>query len=230
MKLQDICLAEAIDITKSVPINFKGRKFLPVSGDIVGQGIQSRVQQTSLGVVTKSALISPSAGMHDPSIEFLKLILNHQDNPFFPKIYHAKIYKDSTGDMDHMVMIIQMEKLVPLTSSKIKDTAVQLFKQLGFGKWENDIYELPLELEKLIFSATHNQLETFLDKSRNPKFKEAVQVIVPYIKKQDAGDLHVGNWMLRLTGHGPQLVIIDPFAPMTFLNYDELVKHHNSTK
>jgi len=222
MKLHEICLTEAIDITKSQPINFKGRKFLPVTGDIVGQGVQSRVQQTGLGVVTKTALISPDSGMHDSAIKFLNLILDRQDNPFFPKIYHARLYRDSQGKMKHMILLVQMEKLVPLTSGRIKDVAVHLFQQLGFGKWETDIDELALEIEHLM-DRSPEYVEEFLNKSKNPKFKEAVETIMPYIKERGFADLHSGNWMVRLTNHGPQLVIVDPFPPDTFMNYAELV-------
>ena len=39
--------------------------------------------------------------------------------------------------------------------------------------------------------------------------------------KKFGQDLHGNNWMIRLTAHGPQLVIIDPFSAVVFDEEDE---------
>jgi hypothetical protein len=42
-----------------------------------------------------------------------------------------------------------------------------------------------------------------------------MKLLYPYWKKY-GNDMHEGNWMLRLSSHGPQLVALDPFYPTTF--------------
>ena len=56
-----------------------------------------------------------------------------------------------------------------------------------------------------------------MQKSTNPQIKQAIQLtdaIINRLKNDPerpaAGDLHVDNIMIRLTPHGPQLVIVDP--------------------
>ena len=46
--------------------------------------------------------------------------------------------------------------------------------------------------------------------AQNPAFKEAMVKIEEWAQ-MFSYDLHAGNWMFRLTPHGPQLVIIDPY-------------------
>jgi hypothetical protein len=220
MKLQE--LFENIDISTETPVSFKGQKWFPVSGDLVGTGMQAKVYHTGQGVVTKVASIG---GMNDSTMKFLQIILDHQDNPFFPKIYHARVYKDKDKRIDRLVLLVQMEKLTPLSSDKIEDAAIHLFDQLGFEL--NDVEERTIAAASynsrqgvrlqmltryvdMFFDTTQDQ-DNLLQKSKNPKFNEAIKLLHPYM--DGMSDLHAGNWMVRLTGHGPQLVIIDPFFP-----------------
>jgi hypothetical protein len=229
MRLQE--LFEKSDISEATPINFKGRTFLPISGDLAGEGVQARVYHTGQGMVTKIAAFER---MEDPTITFLKLVLENQDNPFFPRIYHARIYKDKTGERDHMLLIIQMEKLTSLLSPKIRDAAAALFKQLGIEltKKQQDnldvltnpkmvanrhVSMLASNIDDIYFDVDDRTLDKNLQKSKNPKFNEAVKLLYPYVEF-GMSDLHANNWMVRLTPHGPQLVIIDPFTPESFRN------------
>jgi hypothetical protein len=222
MKLQE--LNEGIDISKETPVSFKGRKRFPVSGDLVGSGQQARVYHTGQGVVTKVASIGD---MNDSTMKFLDIILKHQDNPFFPKIYHARVYKDKDQKVNNLTLLIQMEKLTPLTSDKIQDVAVQMLDQLGLelsdyqerliratAPEEKQRYRLQMLSRNVdvFFDAPEYKRDEWLQSSKNPKFGEAIKLISPYINR-GISDLHSGNWMMRLTGHGPQLVIIDPFLP-----------------
>jgi len=221
MKLQDI--AESIDVSKTVPIDFKGRKYLPISGDLAGEGVQARVYKTGIGTVTKVAVIDRDAGLHDSAVKFLELILKHQDNPFFPRIYHAKIYEDKTGERKHNILVVQMEKLVPLKSPKIRDSVVEMMRRLG-------IHEPPSRHDKETFidSIDYNlaqfnvgvwrdddKFKDILRRTTNPKFKEAFELMHDGFELFGT-DLHSGNMMVRLTSSGPQLVVIDPFGATTF--------------
>jgi hypothetical protein len=240
MKLKEIIL-ETIDITKSTPVDFKGTEFFPISGDLAGQGVQAMVYHTGQGVVTKMAIIHNEVGESDPTLIFLKLILQHRDNPFFPKIYHAKIYEDKTGEQSHKLLLIQMEKLTSIENPKMHDVVMELFQRLGLisqdriQKIQRRGIQQKNDLETIRHATLYNAAigiddltdrwasKTKKDKlkaqvfktAKNPKFKQAIQILEPYMQEYGS-DMHEGNWMVRLTGAGPQLVIIDPFQPLSF--------------
>jgi hypothetical protein len=123
----------------------------------------------------------------------------HQDNPFFPRIYKAKIYKD---EENLYALRVEMEKLISLYDPKMIDTAPHIFRQLGlsFGSHDRNDWNNPAYVKDVIES------------TNNPKFAEALRILSPYFQKFSS-DLHKKNMMVRLTGSGPQLVITDPFMP-----------------
>jgi hypothetical protein len=226
MKLQE--LFEKIDLSTSTPIQFGDSNWLPISGDLVGQGVQARVFSAGPGMVTKIAVLDEEMGLNDPTIKFLDLILEHQDNPFFPKIYHARVYRDKEG-IKNPVLIVQMEKLIPITDPKIRDASAGLYDQLGIGtknlspafKQHIKQFDKPTQTilsktsalrDKISKAPESKDITKLGSRSKNPQFKEALKVLGPAMKKH-GDDLHHGNWMVRLTGAGPQLVIVDPFTP-----------------
>lgn len=232
MKLHEL-LIEKIDLSKSTPIDFRGRQWIPVSGHAIGSGVQARAYHTGTGMVTKVAVLDEDLGLNDPAVKFLDLILQHQDNPFFPKIYHARVYRDKEGAADP-ILIVQMEKLTPLTDEKIVDAASGLLDQLGIGTKEmspafkkhvsqygkptaNVLTKTSALKQKLQGAFQEKDITKLASRSKNPQFREAIKVLAPAMLKYGV-DLHHGNWMVRLTGAGPQLVIIDPFAPSSSPN------------
>ena len=237
MKLHDL-LIERIDLSKPTMIDFKGHQWLPVSGELAGQGIQARVYKTGSGVVTKVAVLDDELGLRDPAVKFLDIILQHQDNPFFPRIYHARVYRDKEGILNP-ILLVQMEKLMSMTDPKIEDAAAGLLDQLGIGTSElspkfkeyvkRSEWSKPTKRIMTKTSALNNKLMSASMKgdtkaiarlgsrSKNPQFREAIKLLAPTMAKEGS-DLHHGNWMVRLTAAGPQLVIIDPFAPSTDAN------------
>jgi hypothetical protein len=137
--------------------------------------------------------------LDDPYITYLKTVQAHQDNPFFPRIYKAKIYKD---EENLYALRVEMEKLISLYDPKMIDTAPHIFRQLGlsFGSHDRNDWNNPAYVKDVIES------------TNNPKFAEALRILSPYFQKFSS-DLHKKNMMVRLTGSGPQLVITDPFMP-----------------
>jgi len=236
MKLHEI-LIERVDLSRSTPIDFRGQQWIPVSGDMAGEGVQARVYKTGLGMVTKVAVLDEDLGMRDPAVKFLRIILQHQDNPFFPKIYHARVYRDKEGVLDP-VLLVQMEKLMPLNNERIRDAVSGLFDQLGIGikdlnpkmvqhfKQNYDpstanYMQRATALKQKIMQAAFNDdpkaIARLGSRSKNPQFREAMKILAPAFASEGS-DLHHGNWMVRLTGAGPQLVIVDPFAPSSSPN------------
>lgn len=235
MKLHEL-LIEKIDLTKSTQVDFKGHQWLPVSGDLVGQGVQARAYNAGMGMVNKVVVLDDELGLQDPAVKFLDIILQHQDNPFFPKIYHARVYRDKEGILDP-ILLVQMEKLIPITDEKIRDSVAGLFDQLGIGTKElspafkkhvskydkstkkilSKTSALSSKLMNAAMAGDSRAIARLGSRSKNPQFREAIKLLAPTMA-QEGSDLHHGNWMVRLTGSGPQLVIIDPFVPSNLPN------------
>ena len=180
---------------------------------VLGQGTQGMAQEHSRSpnTVIKYSNIYDENPERDEYVQFIKLILDHQDNPFFPRIYKAKIVYDNKQDI--YVLIATMEKLVKLTNPKIRDTAEHLIAQLGIDiddaviRDESDAHDLKWLFDWFRDSDNRKRVA---QESNNPQFVEAMTLLEPYFVKYGQ-DMHRGNIMVRLTGHGPQLVIIDPY-------------------
>ena len=116
------------------------------------------------------------------------------------KLYH---YYDKGDWGDIYRLYIEMEKLIPLDNKKLEFVIPDLFDQLGI---ESDPDELHFSEEW----GTEAMHETIRKESKNPAFNEAFD-LVRGLAQHNVLDLHAQNWMVRLTGSGPQLVILDPF-------------------
>lgn len=140
---------------------------------------------------------------NDPYFQYLKLVLDNQDNPFFPRIYNAKTYEHTTRKGRPVVaLVVEMEKLISPRHPKMRDTMPHLYEQVGlnYSVDQRDEWNNPTFIKKV------------QQKTTNPKFAEALQLLSPYFNKFKS-DLHRKNIMVRLTGSGPQLVVTDPFMP-----------------
>jgi hypothetical protein len=90
------------------------------------------------------------SGVDDPAYQFLRICKNHQNNPYFPKIYAYKMYSNSYDEDDKdrfkqfravsgyqqqppdwkdNILIVVIERLTGLKESE--STAVSLFQQVG---------------------------------------------------------------------------------------------------
>lgn len=165
-------------------------------------------------------------GMNDPIIRVVKLFLEHSDNPFFPKIYTAKIYRDELDK--HLYMIITMERLRPISASNehLFEASIQQLYRLRVLPSKYD-FKHPLhsqhmnfveETEDEIEAAYITMFEMFSDvrnrywlaqNTPDNNLKEAIKLLNP-IFKDNRSDLHEDNVMVRLTSVGPQLVLMDP--------------------
>lgn len=172
----------------------------------IGGGVQGTAYKLPHipGTIIKTAKVkNPET---DGYVTFVKLVLDHQDNPFFPKIYNAVIRKLSVTEKGNpFELIIQMERLHKLSSTELYEIAPQLFKRLGIDIPRDDLGNI-----RALFDYPEQRME-MAAKTKNPQFAEALNVLEPLFNKFSTQDLHSGNWMIRLTSVGPQLVIIDPF-------------------
>jgi acylphosphatase len=204
----------------------------------LGMGIQGFARKF-LGrpnTVVKVALM----GKQDAYEEFIKIVINHQDNPFFPRIHAVKKYRIDALDMsdyeflanrlgssispgmeedilDNMtwMVIIVMEELKSAENRKYEHAVVQNITQLFGENVMKQIYEIlgrddDMDVDTLLSALS----QVFICK----------QVIkdTPNPKFRDAlrlmvpllnkfyADIRGSNVMVRLSAQGPQLVFIDP--------------------
>lgn len=139
--------------------------------------------------------------------QFIKIALKNQDNPFFPRIYNVKLYHKYT-------LVIEMEKLVKLTSKMYDiDHVIQMFRNLGVPLKKaqpiSSFYPAPLrDLHNTLRDMGISELAAI---TTNDQFAEALRLVEPLFALGGT-DLHGGNWMIRPTSSGPQLVLIDPIS------------------
>ena len=172
---------------------------------LIGQGVEADVFASSAPntVVKIISRFNDSLGY----LPFLKAIIKHQDNPFFPKIHKIRIYTDP-GPHHQQTLVVKMEKLIPLQHERIADLGPSLFKQIGVDPDKVDALNPYSNFRLLLTNKRYRDEIAAL--AKNPKFEEAMYVLSPLFNRYGS-DLHAENWMVRLTGSGPQLVITDPF-------------------
>lgn len=256
MKVNDI-IHEGINLDKPVPISNRRhfKLFLRGKGHkAIGQGADATVYHTGQGVVTRTAAIST---LDDPYLTFLKKVaIPNQNNPFFARIYNAKLYENAdwkpSDDYDDYYndaesrrgiyndpdegkkygLVVQMEKLVPMQHEKLKDVLPHVFRQMGVTEqlFKDTMAAVPDDIKKYPKGQVSSQMITLFakaivnedilrmlaSKAENPQFVKAVKALQIGVKF--GLDLHHNNAMFRLTPHGPQLVIIDPYNPASEYN------------
>ncbi len=166
-----------------------------------GGGLQASVHKTKSNTVVKKAYIPNANPEDDAYVKYVKLISEHQGNPFFPRIYSAKMYQEDPvegAELGKVYLVVHMERLQELTGKKITDTAQELIRSLGInGLTDNS------------FDNTASRF-SIAEETTNPQLRDAIFLMEPLFR-EFGSDLHVGNFMLRLTSTGPQLVFADPF-------------------
>lgn len=216
MKLRDLVIEKETRMVGNIPVVIvKRAPFMSARGNLIGVGIQAQVfEPPSLqkaNKVVKIARILTETPEDDGYLKYVNLVLDHPDNPFFPKIYFAKLYQVKNKEA---FLMVELERLHEVTGERLIDVAREQFSRLGFKedvlKMINNSVEGGRISDLLDDKSFRRQL---IADSNNPKFKEAMNLLEPLLSGSVSGvsgDLHAGNWMLRLTAHGPHLVISDP--------------------
>ena len=140
------------------------------------------------------------------------------DNPYFPVIHDLKIMKGPDNKLHYRV---NMEKLIPFLSPKVlgnEDLMSSLCDNM-FGKdiKNKEDYEDSSELAEIYGDLIRYELRRGLKNAgavKDEDLREALLVIKDVMNDNPrfTEDLHSGNIMWRITGHIPQLVLVDPIA------------------
>jgi len=204
------------------PVDFKQTK------DVLGKGAEATVLR---GNDNNAIKIIDIPDTDDPTYQYIDMVMDNQDNPHFPRIHGAKLYEnseDTKSDWGHMTplkLVINMEKLIPFNNDKVIHNLPILLQQLGISDRELGIQrdangDIAQQDENSIdiignylqgIFATPKGRAYLISKTQNKQLKEALQLTSNVLDNtKSRGDLYEYNVMLRLTGSGPQLVIVDP--------------------
>jgi hypothetical protein len=145
-------------------------------------------------------------GKNDPYLQFIRLIQKHSDNPYFPRIYDARLYPSPEHGRYVYRLMLNMERLVPVRDERTIDAAEGILRRIGVLPPDQDLRKPWLK------SLFRDKRQEMIANSKDPKFVEALKLLDPLLTKFGV-DLHNKNIMLRLTGAGPQLVLLDPLVP-----------------
>lgn len=144
-------------------------------------------------------------GDHDGYLQFLRMAMQHQDNPYLPRVSNLRLYDkefDSqyAGDKYSRTGAVDMEKLIPLNNPRIKEVVEHKLQALGIPDISSiDERDIMWWYKKGLSTRTITPDE---------QFEEAMKLI--HAVNGPETDLHAGNIMVRVTSTGPQLVLVDP--------------------
>jgi len=232
---------------KTLP-NLRGRDEKP--NKLMGTGTSAQVFAGGDANTVVKEIGNYEKPDNDPHYHYIDMVMSHQDNPFFPKIYSAKVYEvvGVEGNMynnDEATMVVQMEKLTSFDSTKTQHLLPQLLKQFGISindMDDNEAFINAANMSDVERSHNANQAQgadandnlgkilstkfrtaggrqELMNSTTNPQLRQALSLTHDIIEKlkhdkerPTTGDLHHENIMVRLTSHGPQLVIVDPIT------------------
>lgn len=189
----------------------------------LGKGIEAQAfQSKSPNAVIKVVNITTDLEYHAYT-QYLKIIKNNPDNPFFPRIYKTRVYTAPKSERfgRKYYMVVHMEKLLPLERSNVIHNVGSLLKQIGIPKsyadhivatdpYSRNYIDVDVSIKLADLFDNENTRREITNASKNPQFVEAMNEM-EYLFQQFRSDLTANNFMIRITGHGPQLVITDPF-------------------
>lgn len=179
----------------------------------LGSGREAYVYEFPGSTGTVIKYIKGDYSMSD-YLAYVNEIMEYPENPFFPRIFNAKIYVYHGGED---VSVVKTEKLIPITDDRIKDAVLHQLINLGVefpnGRVPNiNLDDDPdvswIESINVLFSLP-GQIKKMIATTKNPEFAQALKVLQKIIPERGQ-DFIPANFMVRQTSTGPQLVFNDP--------------------
>lgn len=193
---------------------------------IVGTGAQAiaYLHKKFPNKVIKTIQIS---GYNDPAYQFLRLVLNHQDNPYFPKIFSAKVYQsvqdedgrgilfdlmDEAGnfspppDLSGFTIFVVMERLTQLNQITNQDLEIFGFEDMPIPAKMKQ-YKRDSEIKFRMAFKDPKWRRIAYNAANDPNLKRALRLLEPLFRHYEP-DMHGDNIMLR----GNQWVFMDPVS------------------
>lgn len=184
----------------------------------IGAGVQAIVYQHK-SVQRQNSVIKVVhlfRGLEDPYIKFVEQLIKNEGNPYLPKIYSVRIYECENHYDERkntLTAVIEMERLYSLRDMVMDKNLISerqlidLFRRGGFDvdEWAD------IHLKIYTGLSSDNKIRNLAYETSDEQLSKALNIIADIVQKtRSATDFHTGNWMIRLTSTGPQLVITDP--------------------
>lgn len=196
--------------------------------DVIGSGLQSiaYLHEKFPGKIIKTIQIT---GPDDPTYQFMRMALRHQDNPYFPKIYSIKKYdtkklsiwakmfkpkaldigKFYTPEQKKYTLIVVLEQLRSITIEYADLRRMGIRDDLSPKERKRLNPKLiPAFLLRMAFYSPQQRAIT-RQSVIDPQLKEALRLLEPLFRHFQP-DMHEENIMARGDGHW---VFMDPIAP-----------------
>jgi len=163
----------------------------------LGSGMFSKVfQHPKLGDVVVKVVSNRDRNF----LRYLTWAIEHQDNPYVPKLLDLRV---QPGRKQGKYTIVFMEKLRPITPSRLRPKLAKLFGR-------EDAFKL---LSSDRADVTYRLLRRAVEGGDlDPHLEELIKYL---LDEHEQFDMHEGNFMLR----GNQLVFTDPVY--SDFNYDD---------
>lgn len=151
----------------------------------------------------------------DAYYTYIKTVVDDKlahSNPYFPRVYDIKTFKDSNNKQLYSIKLEKLFKLDEISIKELKMLLNRCFKNLD--ELTKQIYKVTsFNDEKALYYII---IEKYINNINNLKDDNLIKAIniIETIRRSGYNefnwDLHSGNLMARRTSKGPQLVIIDP--------------------
>lgn len=188
--------------------------------------------KTHPNTVVKVAAVS---GEDDPLWQFLRVCINHPNNPYFPKVFNHKIfnlknvtpeeedYLETHPEFEYLPIYDKRKMQILLVTERLHETSSEQFedvlKQLGLheyitryqkGMQLNSSYNVTTEIAWAKLMDTSTFRRDIRSYANDKHFKDAMRILEPLFAHQGFyADVHLANMMSRSNGH---LVFNDPLA------------------
>lgn len=196
---------------------------------VLGSGLYANVIQNDNhpNEVTKISNAIDSLSKDGYFLFLTSIVKNErlQSNPYLPKIYNIKIYKNADSKYYY---VLTMEKLFPvrqLNDHEVEAILDRAFHIKGSKKSGNHNQSDPMRIlltsidsalmapKEFYLDSVKNQSANSMTNIKDPSLKQALMIIKKFIRDDKAiNDIHDGNVMFRRTSVGAQLVITDPLS------------------
>ena len=190
-----------------------------LGGGCFGQALQGKSGKrlNQIAKVGRAGTISTMTDnpKEDAYLSYIRAVQDFEENGghnlYFPKIHDLKILKTKDDTIDYRANI---EKLVNFHSPRIVENE-DLMKSLYQYMFKTQESPYGGNAEQMIDNMRWALKSYSFDRIRDPKLVEALKLIADV---RDNGprtfneDFHSGNFMWRITGTMPHLVILDPLS------------------
>ena len=200
----------------------------------IANGVQAIAyyHKTHPNTVVKVAAVS---GENDPVWQFLRICINHPNNPYFPKVFNHKVfnlktitpeeeeYLETIPEFEYLPIYDNMKMQIVIVTEHLDEISISEFDAaidtIGVRPIINSAkkalqpktrYALSTEMlwSKLMDNAAGRKY--LRQYSKDKHFSDAVRLLSPLLASgRMYADLHLGNIMLRKDGH---IVFNDPLA------------------